>query len=368
MRYSTLKNTLPLPGIEWEVIVDQAEAGRLGLNVGSIGAAIQFVTEGALVAQYRPLDVEEEVDIRVRYPATSRDLRELETLRISNTARGPALVISGRYCAETTPRSDQTAVINNSSMKSKPMLLKALRSTNRFENVKNWLGTEADLPDGVEFKFLGQEEENAAAGEFFQAAGLAIIFMMGIILLLQFNNFYHVFLTLTSVILSVIGVLLGLTFFPYISIILCGTGVIALAGIVVNNNIVLIDTFQRLTQLEGYNAIDAAMRTAAQRARPVILTTITTIVGLMPLVLGWQADVFSGEFSTRGTSTSEIWQPVSYVIACGLAFATVLTLVVTPVLLAAPTVWMDRLRNFRRNQDTGQILEAEENFDLDTAE
>ncbi|MBC6403215.1 MAG: efflux RND transporter permease subunit [Hyphomonadaceae bacterium] len=339
-----IENTLPLPGIEWEVVVDQAEAGRLGLDVGSIGASIQFVTEGALIAQYRPLNAEEEVDIRVRYPATSRNLRELETLRIQSPQG--ALPLSSVVEVKPRPRQDQ---INRRDQQLvyeiKANVVEGFAINQQVEEVKNWLASEADLPDGVDFKFLGQEEENAAAGEFFQAAGLAIIFMIGTILLLQFNSFYHVCLTLGSVILSIVGVLLGLTFFPYISIILCGTGVITLVGIVVNNNIVLIDTYRRLTHQGGVEPVEAAIRTAAQRARPVVLTTITTVVGLMPLVLGWKANVFSGEFSTRGTSTSEIWQPISYVISCGLAFATILTLVLTPVLLAAPTVWMNKIRH-----------------------
>jgi multidrug efflux pump len=128
--------------------------------------------------------------------------------------------------------------------------------------------------------------------------------------------------------------------------ILTGTGVIALAGIVVNNNIVLIDTYQRLLSL-GYGSVDAAIRTSAQRLRPVFLTTITTVVGLMPLVLGWQADIFSGEFSTKGSATSEIWAPISYVIVCGLGFATMLTLIITPVLLSAPTVLTNRFKRFK---------------------
>jgi len=167
--------------------------------------------------------------------------------------------------------------------------------------------------------------------------------MMAIILLLQFNSFYHVFLTLLAVVLSLFGVILGLTFYPYISVLLCCTGVTALVGIVVNNNIVLIDTYQRLTR-SGYTPADAAVRTAAQRLRPVLLTTVTTIVGLMPLVLGWQADIFSGYFSTQGTMTSHVWAPISYVIVCGLGFATILTLVITPALLAAPSIWGERLR------------------------
>jgi len=167
--------------------------------------------------------------------------------------------------------------------------------------------------------------------------------MMSVILLLQFNSFYHVFLTLFAVVLSIFGVLFGLAFYSYIAMILTLTGVIALAGIVVNNNIVLIDTYQRLLE-KGYTSVDAAIRTAAQRLRPVFLTTLTTVVGLMPLILGWQANIFTGEFSTKGSSSSEIWAPISYVIACGLGFATILTLIVTPVMLAMPTVFVERAK------------------------
>ena len=124
------------------------------------------------------------------------------------------------------------------------------------------------------------------------------------------------------------------------------TGVIALAGIVVNNNIVLIDTYQRL-KAHGLSSQDAALRTAAQRLRPVVLTTLTTVIGLMPLVLAWQANIFTGEFSTAGSATSEIWAPISYVISCGLGFATILTLIITPVLLAMPAVIGDRFSRWR---------------------
>ena len=337
-----VEDTLPPPGIEWEIVVDQEEAGRLGLNVSQIGAAVQFMTEGTLVGQYRPLDADEEVDIRVRYPQSSRDLAKLDGLRIQTPAG--SLPLSAVVDLKPKRRQDQINRRDQSLVYEIRANTRQGEATNQqVELVRDWLSNEADLPASVSYKFLGQDEENAQAMQFFIAAGIAIIFMMGVILLLQFNNFYHVFLTLTSVILSVFGVLLGLTFYPYVSIILCGTGIIALAGIVVNNNIVLIDTYQRLLE-NGFEPIDAAMRTAAQRVRPVILTTVTTIAGLMPLVLGWQADVFTGEFSTKGTSTSDVWQPVSYVITYGLAFATLLTLIVTPVLLAAPTVWGNKLR------------------------
>ena len=337
-----IEDSLPLPGVDWEIEVDRAEAGRLGLDIGRIGAALQFVTEGALVGQYRPLNVEEEVDIRVRYPAGSRDLAQLDKLRIQ-TPQG-ALPISSVVKRVAKPRQDRIErrdllpfyVVQGNTRKD--------YATNiQVEEMAKWLEEEADLPTGTQVKFLGQAEENAAAAQFGKNAAMAIMFMMGVILLLQFNSFYHVFLTLSAVVLSVFGVILGLTFYPYISMILVLTGVIALAGIVVNNNIVLIDTYQRL-KTNGFSSEEAALRTAAQRLRPVILTTLTTVAGLMPLVLGWQANIFTGEFSTQGSSTSDIWAPISYVVSAGLGFATILTLIITPVMLAMPTVIWKRIQ------------------------
>jgi len=325
--------------------VDRAEAGRLGLDVGRIGAALQFVTEGALVGQYRPLNVEEEVDIRVRYPSSFRDLSQLDKLRIQ-TPQG-ALPISSVVKRVAKPRQDKIErrdllpfyVVQGNTRKD--------YATNiQVQEMQKWFDEEAELPAGTQIKFLGQAEENAAAAQFAIGAAAAIMFMMSVILLLQFNSFYHVFLTLSAVVLSVFGVILGLVFYPYISAILVLTGVIALAGIVVNNNIVLIDTYQRLLA-NGFSSEDAALRTAAQRLRPVVLTTLTTVVGLMPLVLGWQANIFTGEFSTQGSSTSDIWAPISYVVSAGLGFATILTLIVTPVLLAMPAVIRGRLRRLR---------------------
>ena len=357
-----VEDTLPLPGVEWELDVNRAEAGRLGLDVGRIGAAVQLVTEGTLVGQYRPLDADEEVDIRIRYPEAARGLDRLDSLRIQT--RDGSLPLSTVVERNAKPRQDTIErrdqllyyeVLGNSE--------KGFATNAQVQEMRAWLDEEANLPDTVQVKFLGQEEENAAALDFFKAAGIAIMVMMGVILLLQFNSFYHVFLTLFAVILSVFGVLLGLSFYPYVSMILTGTGVIALAGIVVNNNIVLIDTYQRLLKMD-YDPVDAAMRTAAQRLRPVFLTTLTTVVGLMPLVLGWQADIFSGEFSTKGSQTSEIWAPISYVIACGLGFATLLTLIITPVLLAAPTITKRRLDSIliwirSRNGKSSDLTPAE---------
>ena len=122
----------------------------------------------------------------------------------------------------------------------------------------------------------------------------------------------------------------------YISVIMTGTGIVALAGIVVNNNIVLIDTYQYLRR-KGLSVEDAVVRTAAQRIRPVLLTTATTILGLLPMVFELSVDFGAGTVGI-GSTTSDWWVLLSSAVVCGLAFSTVLTLIITPVMLAAPTV------------------------------
>lgn len=341
-----IEDTLPLPGVEWRLDVDREEAGRFGADVAQVGAAVQLVTTGSLVGRYRPDDADEEVDIRVRFPADDRDISRLDDLRV-NTPQG-AVPISNFVTREPRSRVDS---INRRDGK-RVLMVRANADEGFAGNVlltelRDWLAEQSDagnISTDVDIAFLGADEENAEAGTFFIGAMMASLFMMGVILLWQFNNFWHVVLTLQAVILSVVGVLLGVQLtFPYISILFLGTGVVTLAGIVVNNNIVLIDTYQRLRGL-GMDVDEAVVRTAAQRLRPVMLTTITTIFGLLPMVFQINADFAHGTLSIGGPA-SEWWVQLSSAVVWGLGFSTLLTLILTPVLLAAPWrmgQWRDR--------------------------
>jgi len=350
-----VETTLPLPGVEWEIDVDRTEAGRLGLDINCIGAAVSFVTEGALVGQYRPLDADEEVDIRIRYPASSRSIDQLDNLRIQT--RDGSVPLSTVVTRRAKPSDSEIKRRNQAFVfEVKANTMPGFAPNVQIDSIREWLDQPETLPDTVSYRFLGQEAENAEAAAFFKVAAAAIVFMMGAILLMQFNSYYHVLLTLSAVILSLFGVLLGLTFYHYVSMVLTLTGVIALAGIVVNNNIVLIDTYQRLLE-NNSDPVDAAIRTAAQRLRPVILTTVTTIVGLMPLVIGFDANILTGQFDARGSQTSDIWKPLSYAMVTGLSFATLLTLFLTPVMLAAPTVWKRRFVAMRDTRKSRQEIE-----------
>ncbi|MEM6899679.1 MAG: efflux RND transporter permease subunit [Pseudomonadota bacterium] len=346
-----IDDSRPLPGIEWQLDVDRELAGRFGIDVSEIGAAVQLITNGVLVGLYRPDDALEEVDIRVRLPEGSRSLDALDDLKIA-TPQGqvPVSLFVDRNPAQrvsSIERRDGTRVYTlraNATVQGEgPM---------RVAEMKEWIEG-AGLPSDVVIEFQGADEDAIEANAFFQSAALAALFLMAVILLWEFNNFYHVLLTLSAVILSTTGVLIGIqVFLPYISILMLGTGVVALAGIVVNNNIVLIDTFQRL-RADGRSAEQAAIAAAAQRIRPILLTTFTTICGLLPMMFQMNVNFREG-LITFGGGTSEWWVQLSTAVVFGLGFSTIMTLIVTPVWLAVPEKlgrYRDRLLRRERDED-----------------
>jgi multidrug efflux pump len=155
---------------------------------------------------------------------------------------------------------------------------------------------------------------------------------MLMVLLLQFNSFYSSFLILFAVVMSTTGVLIGLMITGQaFSIVMTGVGVIALAGIVVNNNIILIDTFDSLKK-QMSSTREAIVKTGAQRLRPVLLTTFTTVLGLLPMVTMTNVNFFTRQIKI-GTQDTQWWVQLSTAIVFGLIFATILTLIVTPSLL-----------------------------------
>ncbi len=333
-----LDDSRPLPGIEWELKVDREQAGRFGADVSQVGAMVQLVTNGILLSEYRPDDSEDEVEIRVRFPYNQRSINQLDQLRIQT--REGLVPISSFVKREPKPQVNKIERIDGKRVIAvRANTAPGYLTSQKVAEIENWIETEG-LDKRVTYDFRGADEESDASTDFLGGAMAASLFLMAIILLTQFNSFYYVVLTLTSVVLSTTGVLLGIVVTgQLISIMMTGTGIIALAGIVVNNNIVLIDTFQRLRQ-SGYELYDAILRTAAQRLRPVLLTTITTICGLLPMALQVNLDFFAREVSAGGPIASW-WVPLATAVIYGLSFSTVITLVLTPSLLALP----DHLRS-----------------------
>ncbi|MEO1661726.1 MAG: efflux RND transporter permease subunit [Pseudomonadota bacterium] len=328
-----VEDSRPLPGIEYQLEVDRAQAGKFGVDVTQVGAAVQLVTNGILVGRYRPDDALDEIDIRVRFPESERSVQALDRLRIA-TPNGQVPL------AQFVDRIPAQKVTKIERRDGKRIVLVRANAVTQGEGAAKVaelkeLIAAADLDPAVDIKFEGADEDASEAFAFFLIAAMSALFLMGIILLWEFNNFYHVLLTLSAVILSTAGVLIGIQLvLPYISILMIGTGVVALAGIVVNNNIVLIDTFQRLKR-DGRSSEEAAIAAAAQRIRPILLTTLTTICGLLPMVFMMNVSFREGAISFGGI-TAEWWRPLATAVVFGLGFSTMLTLIVTPVWLAAP--------------------------------
>ena len=328
--FTDVTDTRPVPGVEVSILVNRAEAARFGADVSLLGQAVQLLTQGITVADYRPDDIDGSLDIRVRFPREERSLAELASLRVPTSS---GLVPISNFV--TFAPAERTGVIRRIDEK-RVATIEANVAPGVLVNDQVIALTAAlngaDLPEGVAFSFAGEAEDQQESMIFLVGAFITAIFLMFVILVLQFNNFFQAFVVMSAIIFSIAGVLLGLivTGRPF-GIVMGGIGVIALAGIVVNNNIVLIDTYNDLKRL-GQSPLEAALRTGAQRLRPVILTSVTTALGLMPMVVGVNLNFFTREI-VYGAPSTQWWTELSSAIAGGLVIATVLTLVVTPAML-----------------------------------
>lgn len=325
-----IQDSRPLPGIEWQVIVDREQAARYGADITLLGDTVKMITTGMQLAEFRPDDADEELDIRLRFPPGERNFERLDHLRVP-TAQGQIPISNFITFKPAQKTGSLHRIDGRSSLEVLADVEEGLLADDQVKKIKAALPT-AGLDPAVTVRFKGQDEDQREAMVFLITAFITALFFMLVILVTQFNSFYEAFLVLSAIVFSTAGVLLGmlLTHQPF-GIVMGGLGVIALAGIVVNNNIVLIDTFNDLKR-RGIAPREAILRTAAQRLRPILLTSITTVLGLMPMVFSLTIDLVGQDISVGAPST-DWWRQLASAIAGGLTFATVLTLVLTPCLL-----------------------------------
>ena len=346
-----IEDTRPLPGIDWQINVDVEKAGRFGADVTTVGAMVQLVTRGVLLDTMRVDSSDEEVEIRVRLPENYRILSTLDTLKV-RTKEG--LIPLSNFITKSPVkklgeinRIDQkrffdikagvadgltTTLIDQNGNKTEVFI----NANERIAHLTKYL-EKNPLGSGISWEWTGDQEDQAESQAFLSTAFSAALALMFIILLAQFNSFYNSVVVLLAVILSTVGVLIGMLVMqqPF-SVIMTGTGIVALAGIVVNNNIVLIDTYQEFSKY--LPRIEAIIRTAEQRIRPVLLTTITTMAGLAPMMFGLSLNFINGGYSVD-SPTSLWWKQLATAVVFGLGIATMLTLVFTPSLLAL-RIWV----------------------------
>ena len=342
-------DTRSLPGIEWIINVDRELAGKYGVDVSIIGSIIQLVTNGILVDKYRPDDSEDEVDIRVRFPRDYRQLEQFDQLRIPT----PDGAIPLSNFVKREPQQKVTSIERSNGARIlkirantmiDPISGKKILPFDKNVEIGNWIN-EQNFSKDVEIKFAGTNEDGEESAAFLGKAMIGALFLMFIILLTQFNSFYQAAITLSTVVLSTVGALTGLLITGQVfSVIMSGLGIVSLAGIIVNNSIVLIDTFNRLKN-DAKSLNEAILHSASQRLRPIVLTTTTTMIGLTPVALQTTIDWF-GRSIEFGGLMSAWWVPFSTAVIWGLGFSSLLTLFLIPALLALPEYLKEKKFNF----------------------
>ncbi len=348
-----IEDNRSLPGVEWRVLVDRPAAARFGADVTTVGNAVQMVTNGLLLAKYRPEYASDEVDIRVRFPESWRSLEQMSRLTV-NTPRGQVPLSNFVNVVPAPKTSVLNRVDGNRGVTIKADLAEGQQVT---ERLKTLLASGVEIPKGVRVNTAGESADQQEAATFLVSAFVIAIFMMLMILLVQFNSWYQAFLIMSAIVFSTAGVLLGLLVNaqPF-GIVMVGMGIIGLSGIVVNNNIVLIDTYNQI-RLEGVPPVEAAHQTGCLRLRPVLLTSITTVLGLMPMVLSVNVNLLEPSLGFGAPST-QWWTQLSSAIAGGLTFATVLTLFITPCMLVLGEKWRSRREARHDAASPGEYLEV----------
>jgi multidrug efflux pump len=340
-----VRDNRPLPGIEWKLQVDRVRAARFGADVSLIGSAVQLVTNGVKVGEFRPDDSDEEIDIRVRLPYGARTLEQLDAMRVmTNQGMVPISTFVTRSAQQKI--STITKTDTRPTMRIEADLAPGTLADRVTRTLRDRIPS-LSLPEGVGVEFEGTAKEQSESSAFLSIALLIAMALIAIILVLEFNSISQTLLILTAIVFAAGGVLLGylVTRNPF-GLVMGGLGIITLTGIVVNNNIVLIDTYNAL-RANGATAYDAVLRTCIQRARPVLLTKITIILALLPMVFEVNIDLIHRDITVGGNSGA-FWSQLATAVVAGAAFATILTLLFTPALLLLQARFGVRWRAWRQ--------------------
>ncbi|HVY52428.1 MAG TPA: efflux RND transporter permease subunit [Devosia sp.] len=330
----------PSPGIDWQVTIDRVAAAKYGIGVRELSPYVQLVTSGVKIGSYRPEDSTDELDIRVRLPEDERTFDTLDSLKIT-TAQGQVPVSNFIKRVPVPKVATITRYDGSYGMTVAANLKQGINTAEKVADVKKWEQDQIKSgawPADVHIVYGGADEQMADTFSFLGKAFVIAIALIALVLLLEYNSFWQVFITISTVIMSLAGVLVGLevTGMPF-SAIMTGLGIVALAGIVVKNGIVLTDTYNHYNRDDGVEPIKAMLLTVSQRVRPVLLTATVTALGVIPMALNVEFD-FIGREITVGGLAGTWFTALSAALVSGLFVSTALTLVLVPVMIVAPKV------------------------------
>ena len=326
-----LINELPKNGLQWNFDIDREKAALYGTSIAEIGSALQMLTNGVKITEYIPEDLDEYIDVRVRFNKEDRTLQTLQTLTV-NTNQG-LVPLDTFVTLEYKPKIISIFRLNGVESRALSANLKeGVLLSDKMDELKE-LVKNIEEKHNITVDFAGDSAEQSSTETFLINAFAIAIFLMFFILVSQFNSYYQTFVVLSAIVFSTTGVLLLLYLLeqPF-GIVMGGIGIISLAGIVINNNIVLIDTFNEKMVKHNNDHITAIIETSLERFRPVFLTTITTILGLIPMAFKLNIDTMTGVVLYDSPS-SQFWYQLAYSIIGGMGFAFFITLFMTPALL-----------------------------------
>ncbi|MGN7618465.1 MAG: efflux RND transporter permease subunit [Ehrlichia sp.] len=315
--------------IEWRVDIDKDKAATFGIDISIINRFMEMLTNGILLNKYHPNNVNDEVDIIVRFPKEYRNLNVLDNLFIStlygNTAVSQFVTRKAQY---------KEGAINRVNGMRTVSIVADLSNGYLLENMVNCLSDKLkdNLDSEVFVEIKGEIKDQQESQKFLIKSFFLIVMLIMLVLIAEFNSIYDTLIIMTAIFLSTTCIFFGFFITNHVfSVVMGGVGVIVLAGVIVNNNILLIDAFYVNVKSIG-NKRDAIINAALSRVRPIFLTVITGIIGLVPMMLRISFDFVNRQVIYNSPS-SQLWFELSYTVAIGLFLATVITLFFTPALL-----------------------------------
>ncbi|ETO91615.1 MAG: multidrug resistance protein D [Candidatus Xenolissoclinum pacificiensis L6] len=330
------------PEIQWSVEVDKPLASIYDVKLSDISNHIQLLTSGLIISQFNPDYSKEEVDIVLRYPEKERLMKAFNTLQV-NTNQGQVSIdkfvtIKPDFKVKQVNEFDTKQIIIITAD-----IAPGYLTNNKILEIKDWIYNNDEWSNLVSFYFAGESEDQEEAQSFLSGAFLSAIMLVIFILVSQFNSFLQTIIIISSIFLSVTGVMLGLLITDQaFGIVMCGVGNIILSGTVVNSNILLIEQYNSFIQNQK-SVVEAAILASITRLKAILLTSMTTVLGLTPMAIGLNIDFVNFEI-TYGAPSTQYWKQLATTVAGGLTFCTILTLFLTPSLLV---IFFDRKRNNR---------------------
>ena len=327
-----LRSDLQATNPEIIIDIDNEKANSYGISNVQIGSAIRTALLGEPISNYR--EDEDEYDVTLRLLEEDRsNITDLMNMTVATpTGNIPISAVAipqfeSSYGAINRIDLERVATLSSN-------VLSGYNANEINTQIREAL-QDFDVPQGYEISLTGEQEEQAETGQFLMVALVAAVGLIFLVLVAQFNSIGKPLIIMSQVLFSLIGVFIGFaTFGMDISVVLTGMGIIAVAGIVVKNGIILIDYIDILRN-EGSSLKDAVIEGGATRLNPVLLTAASTILGLIPLAIGLNID-FYGLFASFepnfyfGGDNADFWGPLAWTIIYGLGFATFLTLILVP--------------------------------------